>query len=80
MVQITIVTTPEEQQKVLEAIKTVVGKTVAVSEISRIAGLNQNRVRYVITDLESSGKIVRIPTREFNSHYIRYKYEVPDGQ
>lgn len=80
MVQINIITTAEEQETVLNAIKTVVGKTVAVSEISRIAGMNQNRVRYVITDLESAGKIKRIATRDFGKNYIRYRYEVPNGQ
>lgn len=76
MAQINIVTTQEEQQTVLEAISTLVGKTVAVSDIARKAGLNQNRVRYVITDLEEAGKIKRIPTKAFNKHYIRYSYEV----
>lgn len=76
MAQINIVTTQDEQQTVLEAISTLVGKTVAVSDIARKAGLNQNRVRYVITDLEEAGKIKRIPTKAFNKHYIRYTYEV----
>lgn len=76
MAQINIVTTQEEQQTVLEAISTLVGKTVAVSDIARKAGLNQNRVRYVIIDLEEAGKIKRIPTKAFNKHYIRYSYEV----
>lgn len=76
MAQINIVTTQEEQQTVLEAISTLVGKTVAVSDIARKAGLNQSRVRYVIIDLEEAGKIKRIPTKAFNKHYIRYSYEV----
>lgn len=76
MAQINIVTSPEEQEKVLAAIATLVGSTVSVSEIARKAGLNQNRVRYVITDLEEAGKIKRIPTKAFNKHYIRYSYEV----
>lgn len=76
MAQINIVTTPEEQAIVLKAIATLSGKTVAVSDIAKKAGLNQNRVRYVITDLEEAGKIKRIPTKAFNKHYIRYSYEV----
>lgn len=86
MAQINIVTTPEEQEIVLKAIatlsgqtvsgQTVSGQTVAVSDIAKKAGLNQNRVRYVITDLEEAGKIKRIPTKAFNKHYIRYSYEV----
>lgn len=78
MAQINIVTTPEEQEIVLKAIATLSGQTVAVavSDIAKKAGLNQNRVRYVITDLEEAGKIKRIPTKAFNKHYIRYSYEV----
>lgn len=76
MAQINIVTTPEEQEIVLKAIATLSGQTVAVSDIAKKAGLNQNRVRYVITDLEEASKIKRIPTKAFNKHYIRYSYEV----
>jgi DNA-binding MarR family transcriptional regulator len=76
MAQINIVTTSEEQEIVLKAIATLSGQTVAVSDIAKKAGLNQNRVRYVITDLEEAGKIKRIPTKAFNKHYIRYSYEV----
>lgn len=76
MAQINIVTTEEEQICVLDAIKKLTGKTVAVSAIAREANMNQNRVRYVISDLEEAGKIKRIPTKAFNQHYIRYMYEV----
>lgn len=76
MAQINIITTEEEQQCVLEAIKKLSGKTVAVSAIAKEAGMNQNRVRYVVSDLEEAGKIKRIPTKAFNKHYIRYRYEV----
>ena len=76
MAQINIITTPEEQDRVLEAIKKVQGQTVAVSAIASMAGMKQSRVRYAITDLEEAGKIKRIPVNAFNVHYIRYKYEV----
>ena len=76
MAQINITTTIEEQDRVLEAIKKLQGQTVAVSTIASMAGMNQSRVRYVITDLEKAGKIKRIPVKAFNVHYIRYKYEV----
>ena len=76
MAQINITTTEEEQNCVLEAIKKLSGKTVAVSTIAKEAGMNQNRVRYVVSDLEEAGKIKRVPTKAFNEHYIRYKYEV----
>ena len=76
MAQINITTTIEEQDRVLEAIKRLQGQTVAVSAIASMAGMNQSRVRYVITDLEEAGKIKRVPTKAFNEHYIRYRYEV----
>ncbi len=76
MAHIIITTTTEEQTKVLSALKDFEGKTVSVSEIARKAGMNPNRVRYVISDLVDAGKILRIPTKAFNKHYVRYKYEV----
>ena len=76
MAQINITTTEEEQNCVLEAIKKLSGKTIAVSAIAKEAGMNQNRVRYVVSDLEEAGKIKRVPTKAFNEHYIRYRYEV----
>ena len=76
MAQINITTTEEEQNCVLEAIKKLSGKTVAVSAIAKEAGMNQNRGRYVVSDLEEAGKIKRVPTKAFNEHYIRYRYEV----
>lgn len=76
MAQINIITTADEREKVLNALKELVDKTVAVSEIAKKAGMNPNRVRYVVTDLEDAGKIRRIPTKAFNKHYVRYKYEI----
>lgn len=76
MAQISIITTAEEQDKVLVAIKKLERQTVAVSAIAKTAGMNQNRVRYVIADLLEANKIRRIPTKAFNKNYIRYKYEV----
>ena len=76
MAQINITTTESEQSRVLEAIRKLSGRTVAVSAIAKEAGMNQSRVRYVVSDLEEAGKIKRIPTKAFNEHYIRYKYEV----
>lgn len=76
MAQINIVTTKEEQDKVLEALKTLQGQTAAISAIAKAAGMNPNRVRYVVTDLLEAGKIKREPTKAFNKHYVRYKYEV----
>lgn len=79
MALITITTTPEEHDKVLKALSELVDKTVAVTEIARLAHMNPNRVRYVITDLEEAGRIRRVPTKAFNKHYVRYKYEILGG-
>lgn len=76
MAQINILTTEDEQKRVLEAIRKLGDQTVAVSAIAKEAGLNKNRVRYVVSDLEEAGKIKRIPTKAFNKNYIRYRYEV----
>lgn len=76
MAQISITTTQEEQDKVLEALKPLSKKTVAVAVIARAAGINQNRVRYILSDLIEAGKIKRIPTKVFNDRYRRYAYEV----
>jgi len=76
LAHIIITTTTEEQTKVLSALNDLEGKTVSVSEIAKKAGMNPNRVRYVISDLVDAGKILRIPTKAFNKHYVRYKYEV----
>lgn len=76
MAQINIVTTSEEQSRVLDVVRKLQGQTVSVSAIATMAGMNQSRVRYAITDLEEAGKIKRIPVKAFNVHYIRYRYEV----
>jgi len=76
MAQISIVTTKEEQDIVLEALKPLSKKTVAVSVIAKAAGINQNRVRYILSDLVEAGKVKRIPTKVFNDRYRRYAYEV----
>ena len=76
MAIINIETTAEEQTIVLNVLKKHEGETIAMSTIAEEASMNKNRVRYVIADLEDTGKIKRIPTTAFNAHYIRYKYEV----
>ena len=76
MAQINIVTTKEEQDQVLKAIRTLQGQTAAISAIAKAADMNPNRVRYVVTDLLEAGKIKREPTKAFNKHYVRYQYFV----
>lgn len=76
MASITIETTPEEQEAVLEAIKEIDGKIVPVSKIAEMAGLNQTRTRYVIIDLIEQSRIARVPHKAFNKHYVRYSYKI----
>jgi DNA-binding IclR family transcriptional regulator len=76
MAQITITTTPEERGQVLKVLIDLAGATVSVSAVAKQAKMNPNRVRYVIADLEEAGKINKIPTKVFNKHYARYKYEI----
>jgi len=74
--KIEIKTTKEEQQQILQVIKQCEGRTISVASIARLAELNPNRVRFIIMDLVENNKIKRIPTKAFNKHYIRYKYEI----
>ena len=76
MAKIEIKTTKEEQQQILQVIKQCEGRTISVASIARLAELNPNRVRFIIMDLVENNKIKRIPTKAFNKHYIRYKYEI----
>lgn len=76
MAHFVIVTTKEEQDKVLEAIRQVEGQTVPVSKLAALAGLSQSRTRYVLIDLVDAGKIEKIPSKAFNKHYIRYSYKI----
>ena len=75
MPQITIETTPEEQDAVYEAIKRLSGQVVAVRVIAEEAGIPQSRARYALADLLDKGRVVRQPHRNFNKHYCRYSYE-----
>lgn len=76
MSKFTVETTPEEQEKVLKAIKQTEGTTVPVRELAEIAGLAQSRVRYAILDLLEANKIERVVSKAFNKHYVRYSYKV----
>ncbi len=76
MAQITISTSGEEQDKVLEVLKELNGKVMAVSAIAKMANMRDSRVRYAIQDLVDAGRVRKVPTKAFNRHYIRYSYEV----
>lgn len=76
MAKFEIITTPEEQDAILAVLKVLQGETIAVSAIAKKAKMKQSRARYVLTDLEDSGKIRRVPTKAINKHYVRYSYEI----
>lgn len=76
MATITVVTTPEEQEKVLEALKPLQGKTVSMPKIAAASGLSASRTRYAIADLVEAGRVLKIPTKAINPKYIRYMYKI----
>lgn len=76
MAQINVVTTKEEQDKVLQVLKELDGAVTPVSKIARMADLGQSRARYAILDLLEAGRIEKVPHRAFNKHYVRYRYNV----
>ncbi len=76
MAKFSIETTPEEQEAVIEVLKMYEGQTVPVRVIAVKAKMPQSRARYAILDLVEAGKIARVPTKAFNTHYIRYTYKI----
>ena len=76
MATIKITTTPEEHEKVLEALRVIGNKTASVAMIADEAQMTQNRTRYTLVDLEESGKIKMHLVSAFNDKYKRYSYDV----
>jgi len=76
MAQINVVTTKEEQDKVLQALVELNGVVAPVSKIAALANLKQSRARYAILDLLEAGRIEKVPHRAFNKHYVRYSYNI----
>ena len=76
MAQISVVTTQEERDAVLQVLKELDGAVTPVSRIATMANLKQSRARYVILDLIEAGKVEKVPHRAFNKHYVRYSYNV----
>lgn len=74
MPKITIETTLEEQEAVLEVIKKHEGEVIPVRVLAEESGLKQSRARYALEDLLESGKVLRTPVKQFNKHYVRYSY------
>jgi len=72
---IAITTTPDEQEKVLEVVRTIDStKAISVARLAEMANMNASRVRYAIADLVDQGRIELVPIRAFNKNYIRYSY------
>ena len=76
MAQINVVTTKEEQDKVLQALVELNGVVAPVSKIAALANLKQSRARYAILDLLEAVRIEKVPHRAFNKHYVRYSYNI----
>lgn len=76
MATFNIETTPEEHERVIEALKVIGNKVASVAMIAEEAQMTQNRTRYTLTDLESEGRIKKHLVKAFNEKYKRYSYEV----
>ena len=76
MARFVIETTQEEQDKVLEVLKQVEGKTMSVGKLAEMANMSQSRVRYAILDLLDKNKIAKVPTKAINKYYVRYTYKI----
>lgn len=68
-----------EKLRVLQAIRFFKDKTVSVATIANKAGYNANRVRFIIDLLLQECRIKKIPVKNFNKHYRRYRYEVTNS-
>lgn len=68
----------EEKEAVKKAIKTFNGQVTSVTKIANVAGMNANRVRFIIDFMEQDCEIVKVPEKMFNAKYIRYSYQVID--
>lgn len=76
MAVIKITTTPDEHQRVLEALAVIGNKVASVAMIAEEAQMTHNRTRYTLVDLEEQGKIKKNLVIAFNSKYKRFSYEV----
>jgi hypothetical protein len=76
MAIITVKIFDHEKEAMLKAVKKFKGKTVAVSALSREAGINPNRGRFVLDELLQEDKVKKIATKAYNPQYVRYTYEV----
>lgn len=76
MAHIIVETQKEDQERVLEVLKKLQGKTTPVSAIAKQAGLKESTTRYVLIDLIEAGKVEKVATKAFNKHYVRYSYTV----
>lgn len=63
-------------KKVFDSIKALQGQTVSMAAIAAHSGVSASHVRYSIDDLVSTGYIEKVATKNFNSHYKRFSYNV----
>lgn len=78
MAQFIITTTEEEQARVIKAVKALENKEVPVRVLAEEAGMSESRTRYALLDLIEAKKVLRVPSKAFNKHYIRYSYRLPE--
>lgn len=76
MAHFEIVTTAEEREAVMFAIKEVGGQVAAVSRLAKIAELSQHRTRYALIDLMELGWVERIEEKNFGDRYKRFSYKI----
>jgi hypothetical protein len=66
-----------EKLKVLAAVKVIKTPTISVAQIAKATGINNGRCRFVVESLLDDGRLVKIPVKNYNERYKRYRYEVP---
>lgn len=75
MIQIKI--EEKEKLKTLAVVNTLKKKPIiSIAMIARNASINSGRMRFIIETLVDEGRLNRIPVRNDNDRYKRYKYEV----
>ena len=67
--------TETERTSVLGVLSNV-KEVISVNQIAKKAGIGESRARNAILDLEEQGILRRVPIKQFNKHYTRYRYEV----
>jgi len=74
MIQIKL--TEAEKLKVLAAVKVIKTPTISVAQIAQATKINNGRCRFVVESLLDDGRLIKIPVKDYNERYKRYRYEV----